>query len=75
MAGREPGTESDRQRDFGRAHAFRSPGNPGQHNDSTLVTSNGATFGPNQNQADMLTAERKHKFSENLIWYSQVANL
>ncbi len=58
---------------FGWAHAFRSPGNPGQHNDSTLVTSNGAAFGPNQNQADMLTAEWKHKFSENLIWYSQVA--
>ena len=43
---------------FGWAHAFRSPGNPGQHNDSTLVTGNGATFGPNQNQADMkLVAE------------------
>ena len=58
---------------FGWAHAFRSPGNPGQHNDSTLVTANGATFGPNQNQADMVTAEWKHKFSENLIWYSIVA--
>ena len=58
---------------FGWAHAFRSPGNPGQHNDSTLVTDNGAAFGPNQNQADMVTAEWKHKFSDNLIWYSQVA--
>ena len=58
---------------FGWAHAFRSPGNPGQHNDSTLVTANGATFGPNQNQADMVTAEWKHKFSENLIWYSIAA--
>jgi len=58
---------------FGWAHAFRSPGNPGQHNDSTLVTDNGAAFGPNQNQADMVTAEWKHKFSENLIWYNQVA--
>jgi len=58
---------------FGWAHAFRSPGNPGQHNDSTLVTANGATFGPNQNQADMVTAEWKHKFSDNLIWYNIVA--
>jgi predicted porin len=58
---------------FGWAHAFRSPGNPGQHNDSTLVTGNGATFGPNQNQADMVTAEWKHKFSDNLIWYTQAA--
>lgn len=58
---------------FGWAHAFRSPGNPGQHNDSTLVTDNGATYGPNQNQADMLTAAWKHRFSENLIWYTNVA--
>src|SRR5260221_1770818 len=58
---------------FGWAHAFASPGNPGQHNDSTLMTDNGATFGPNQNKADMVTAEWKHKFSENLIWYNIVA--
>ncbi|MGB7670194.1 MAG: hypothetical protein WBM31_03835, partial [Pseudolabrys sp.] len=58
---------------FGWAHAFRSPGNPGQHNDTTLVTANNAVFGPTQNQADMVTAEWKHKFSENLIWYSVVA--
>jgi hypothetical protein len=58
---------------FGWAHAFASPGNPGQHNDSTLVTANGAAFGPNQNKADMITGEWKHKFSENLIWYNIVA--
>jgi len=58
---------------FGWAHAFRSPGNPGQHNDSTLVTANGAAFGPNQNQANMVTAEWKHKLSDNLIWYNIVA--
>ena len=58
---------------FGWAHAFRSPGNPGQHNDSTLVTTNGAGFGPNQNQANMVTAEWKHKLSENLIWYNIAA--
>jgi predicted porin len=58
---------------FGWAHAFASPGNPGQHNDSTLVTANGAAFGPNQNKADMVTAEWKHKLSDNLIWYNIVA--
>jgi predicted porin len=58
---------------FGWAHAFQSPGNPGQHNDSTLVTANGAVYGPTQNQADMLTAAYKHKYSENLTWYTTVA--
>jgi predicted porin len=58
---------------FGWAHAFASPGNPGQHNDSTLLTANGAVFGPNQNKADMVTGEWKHKLSDNLIWYNMVA--
>lgn len=58
---------------FGWAHAFRSPGNPGQHNDGTLTTANGATYGPTENQSDMLTAAWKHKYAENLIWYTNVA--
>jgi hypothetical protein len=58
---------------FGWAHAFRSVGNPGQHNDSTLTTANGASYGPTENQSDMLTAAWKHKYSENLIWYTNVA--
>jgi len=58
---------------FGWAHAFKSPGNPGQHNDGTLVTADGAGYGPNQNQSDMLTAAYKHKYSENLTWYTTVA--
>jgi len=58
---------------FGWAHAFRSPGNPGQHNDSTLTTADGAGYGPNQNQADMLTMAYKHKYTENLTWYTNVA--
>ena len=58
---------------FGWAHAFRSPGNPGQHNDTTLQTTNGAIYGPTENQSDMLTAAWKHKYSENLIWYTNVA--
>jgi predicted porin len=58
---------------FGWAHAFRSPGNPGQHNDQTLVTPAGVPYGPNQNQADMLTAAYKHKYTENLTFYAAVA--
>ena len=59
---------------FGWAHAFRSPGNPGQHNDTTGVLADGTAFGgPNQNQADMLTAAWKHHLSENLLWYTNVA--
>jgi predicted porin/ElaB/YqjD/DUF883 family membrane-anchored ribosome-binding protein len=59
---------------FGWGHAFRSPGNPGQHNDGTLSNDGGlATFGPTRNQADMLTASYKHKYTENLTWYTAVA--
>ena len=58
---------------FGWAHAFASPGNPGQHNDTTLSTSNSAVYGPNNNRADMVTAEWKHRLSENLIWYNIAA--
>jgi predicted porin/outer membrane murein-binding lipoprotein Lpp len=59
---------------FGWAHAFRSPGNPGQHNDTTITLADGTAFGgPTQNQANMLTAAWKHKYSDNLIWYANVA--
>jgi hypothetical protein len=59
---------------FGWAHAFRTPGDPGQHNDATLTTLDGAgTYAPNDNQSDMLTGSYKHRFSENLTWYTAVA--
>ncbi|MGH6724948.1 MAG: porin [Pseudolabrys sp.] len=58
---------------FGWGHAFASPGNPGQHNDSTLVSPNGAGYGPTQNQANMLTLAYQHRYTENLIWYTDVA--
>jgi predicted porin len=69
---------------FGWAHAFATPGDPGQHNSATLTTTTGmggfllptdgvGTFAPNQNQADMITATYKHKFSSNLTWYTAVA--
>jgi hypothetical protein len=58
---------------FGWAHAFKTPGDPGQHNSGTLTTADGATYAPNNNQADMLTAAYKHKYSENLTWYTTVA--
>ncbi len=59
---------------FGWAHAFRTPGDPGQHNDGTIPIDGGAAVvAPNNNQADMVTASYKHRFSENLTWYTAVA--
>jgi hypothetical protein len=69
---------------FGWAHAFATPGDPGQHNSATLTTTTGmggfllptdgvGAFAPNQNQADMITATYKHKFGQNLTWYTAVA--
>jgi hypothetical protein len=64
---------------FGWAHAFKTPGDPGQHNSGTLTTGDCAgaggctSYAPNNNQADMLTAAYKHKYSDNLTWYTTVA--
>jgi predicted porin/cell division protein FtsB len=59
---------------FGWAHAFHTPGDPGQHNDATLTTIDGAgSYAPNDNQADLVAALWKHKLSPNLTWYSDVA--
>jgi predicted porin len=68
---------------FGWAHAFPTPGDPGQHNDCTLPAPGGTgLLGPggggicyatNQNQADMVTAAYKHQFSKNLTWYTDIA--
>ncbi|MGA2567219.1 MAG: porin [Pseudolabrys sp.] len=59
---------------FGWAHAFKTVGDPGQHNSGTLTTADGiGTYAPNDNQADMVTAAYKHKYSENLTWYTTVA--
>ena len=69
---------------FGWAHAFRAPGDPGQHNSATLATNTGTggfllpsdgqgAFAPNNNSADMITSTYKHKFGPNLTWYTAVA--
>lgn len=58
---------------IGWAHAFKANGDPGQHNSATLVLEPGATFAPNNNQADMVTANYKRKVSPNLTWYTAVA--
>jgi predicted porin len=71
---------------FGWAHAFRTPGDPGQHNSATLVGPadvctdiNGvpvactAAFAPNNNSANMYTAAWKRQLSENFMWYINVA--
>jgi predicted porin len=69
---------------FGWAHAFKTPGDMGQHNSQTIVFDKGpldangnptfvGAFAPNNNQADMITASYKRRLSENLTWYSAVA--
>jgi predicted porin len=65
---------------FGWAHAFRANGDPGQHNSPlTGVLVPGTTAAQNifivnnENQADMITSTYKHKFGQNLTWYTAVA--
>jgi predicted porin len=59
---------------FGWAHAFAANGDPGQHNSATQTTADlGATFALNNDSADMVTANYKHKFGANLTWYTAVA--
>jgi len=62
---------------FGWAHAFRSPGDPGQHNDATvpvpgspgdLVAGSGA-----HNDADMITAAFKYALTRDLTFYTDWA--
>jgi predicted porin len=60
---------------IGWAHAFRTPGDPGQHNDATVPIPDGSGIlvATNQNQADMVTGAYKRKLSDNLTWYTAVA--
>jgi predicted porin len=73
----------------GWAHAFAAVGDPGQHNSGTTTTpvpgtttdctnpdgfSNCGLFTiQNDNSADMITSTYKHKFGDNLTWYTAVA--
>ena len=58
----------------GWAHAFRANGDPGQHNDVNLPTLDGGSgYASNDNNADMITANYKHKFGQNLTWYVDAA--
>lgn len=60
---------------FGWAHAFRTPGDPGQHNDSTVVPPGGdpatdATAGSHaDNTANMFTFALKNQLSKSLMAY------
>ena len=63
---------------FGWAHAFHTPGDPGQHNDATLTTGDSGAagltaFAPNKNQADLLTTAFKHTIKPGLMWYIDYA--
>jgi predicted porin/outer membrane murein-binding lipoprotein Lpp len=60
----------------GWAHAFKTVGDPGQHNDSTVpfppafaACTAGNCVATNQNSANMITAAYKHQFTSNLQWY------
>ena len=58
----------------GWAHAFKANGDPGQHNDVNIPTLDGGSgYASNDNNADMITANYKHKFGPNLTWYADVA--
>ena len=64
----------------GWAHAFHAVGDPGQHNTPFGTTpipgttsADGLFVMNNDNQADMITANYKHKFGSNLTWYTAVA--
>jgi len=60
---------------LGWAHAFRTPGDPGQHNDSTVVAPGGDptsdfTAGAHaNNQANLFTVALKNQLSKNLMAY------
>jgi predicted porin len=56
---------------FGWAHAFKSPGDPGQHNTSINDVGNGASAGglDADNSADMITAAIKHNFGHDILVY------
>jgi predicted porin len=61
---------------FGWAHAFRTPGDPGQHNDSLITPPGGIlgsdfTAGANSNNTvDLFTVELKRKLNRNLTVYT-----
>jgi predicted porin len=61
---------------LGWAHAFRTPGDPGQHNDSLITPPGGdpatdATAGAHaNNQANLFTTALKYKLTESLSMYS-----
>lgn len=62
--------------DFGWAHAFRTPGDPGQHNDSLITPPGGVpgmdfTAGANANNAaDLFSVELRRKLNRNLTVYT-----
>jgi predicted porin len=56
---------------FGWAHAYKSPGDPGQHNTAINDVGNGASAGglDADNSANMITAAIKYSFGHNVLAY------
>lgn len=60
----------------GWAHAFRTPGDPGQHNDATIPTPDGlSAYATNQNESDLITLALKHQVTDDLSLYVDWAML
>jgi predicted porin len=58
----------------GWGHAFRTPGDPGQHNDATIPTLDGlSTYAANENKADLFTVALKHRVTDDLTLYADWA--
>ncbi|MGA7323272.1 MAG: hypothetical protein WBX25_02025 [Rhodomicrobium sp.] len=60
---------------FGWGHAFKTPGDPCQHNDCTRLIDpvNGIYVAPNNNSADMITLAWFYKFHPGWTWYIDYA--
>jgi hypothetical protein len=59
---------------FGWGHAFKANGDPCQHNDCTILTTDGmGAYAPNNNSADLLTVAYSWKFRPGFTWYIDYA--
>ncbi len=81
LMGSTPITKADTL-SVGWAHAFRTPGDPGVHNDAnynyttSVMTYDGVAAGPNApNQADLITAQVSHDLGGGLSTYFNVSTL
>jgi predicted porin len=58
---------------FGWAHAYKTPGDPGQHNTGQLIPAGAIGFADADNSANMYTALWRHQVDRNLSYYATIA--